>query len=251
MKLLMRSIKEVIIVEFKTFLREPIGVFFALLFPILLLLLFGTIFGSDPAMPGFKVIDFYVPALMSMIIGTVGLMGIPIAISSYREYGILKRYRVSPISLSTFLSAHIAVQFILSLVSSLLIVVVAELVFDIRFAGNPFLVALAFIVSTIPTFAIGFALGGIFSSVRTTQAVGSAIFFPMMFTSGMAMPRHLFPEWLQSVTEYLPFTRMVDLITGMWIGVPLIGQLISLEILIITAIIAFLFAKLTFKWSAE
>jgi hypothetical protein len=44
---------------------------------------------------------------------------------------------------------------------------------------------------------------------------------------------------------------MVDLITGMWIGVPLIGHLISLEILIITAIIAFLFAKLTFKWSAE
>ncbi len=78
MKLLMRSIKEVIIVEFKTFLREPIGVFFALLFPILLLLLFGMIFGSDPAMPGFKVIDFYVPALISMIIGTVGLMGIPI-----------------------------------------------------------------------------------------------------------------------------------------------------------------------------
>jgi len=44
---------------------------------------------------------------------------------------------------------------------------------------------------------------------------------------------------------------MVDLITGMWIGVPLIGQLISLEILIITAIIAFFLAKLTFKWSAE
>jgi len=244
---MMKSLRELIAVEFKLFLREPMAVFFSLLFPILLLLVLGTAFGSYPAMPGFRVIDLITAGVIAMVIGHLGLMGIPIAISEYREQGVLKRYRVSPLPLRNLVLSHVSVQFALLLIVSLLIVIVAELVFDIRFDGNLGLVVLAITISAFSMFTLGFAIVGIFSSPRTVQAVGSAIFFVMLFTSGAAIPRREFPAWLQKVTDYVPLTHVVELLQGLWIGEPLRAQWVALTVLLGIAIAAFLVARLTYQ----
>jgi ABC-2 type transport system permease protein len=247
----MRSIKELIIVEFKLFLREPVAVFFTLVFPLIPLLVFGAIFGKMQAMPGFRVIDVYVPALITMVMGFLGLMGIPIAISEYKEYGILKRYQASPLTLEKFLATHLTVQFTVFLVSSLEIVVVAALVFGIRFVflRNIALVALALLIGVTFLFTVGFALAGVCSSSRAAQTVGGVVFFSMLFTSGAAIPRREFPLWLQKATNYVPLTHVVDSLTALWVGGPLREQFVSLGILIMLTMLAFLFAKLTFSWS--
>ncbi|RME52917.1 MAG: ABC transporter permease, partial [Caldilineae bacterium] len=78
-------------VQFKLYMREPIAFFFALLFPVLLLLLFGAAFGDMPVGPtyqGQRFIDYYAPALLALIAGTVGLMSVPVKTASEREYKV-------------------------------------------------------------------------------------------------------------------------------------------------------------------
>ena len=70
--------------EMKLFVREPIGLFFTLLFPLLLLVIFGSIFGNDSTgmFGGFGSVDNSVPGYMGMIIGTLGLIGLPVSLAS-------------------------------------------------------------------------------------------------------------------------------------------------------------------------
>ncbi len=244
---LIKTTKELILVEFRLFLREPITVFFTVFFPFIPLLLFGTIFGDTPVKPGFRAIDFLVPATIAMVVGYLGLMWTPIAISEYREQGVLKRYKVSPLPLWNFFLAYITVQFALLLVVSLLLATVAKLIFDIRFGGNPGLITMGMIVSSISMSMMGFMVVGICSSPRMTQALGSVLFFAMLFMSGAAIPRMIFPAWLQEVTNYVPLTHVVDMLTGLWIGEPLRDQLVPLVVLFGIAVAAFLIAKLTYQ----
>src|SRR5512146_2652034 len=97
----MNSLLKMTQMEAKLFLREPVGAFFTLLFPLIMLFLFGTIYGSVPAMPGTatqKTIDMLIPALAAMVIGIAGLMSITITMATYRENGILRRLSTTPIS---------------------------------------------------------------------------------------------------------------------------------------------------------
>lgn len=93
----MKALWKMTLVEAKLFLREPVGVFFTLAFPLMVMLLFGTIFGGYPV-PGtdLKGIDLSAPAYTGMIIGTVGLIGLPTTLASYREQGVLRRLRATP-----------------------------------------------------------------------------------------------------------------------------------------------------------
>lgn len=244
----MRSTWELIRIETRLYLREPVAVFFTLVFPFLPLLIFGTLFGRIPAMPGFRVIDVYVPALISMIVAFLGLMGLPIALSEYREQGVLKRYRASPLSLGKVFAAHTAVQFALLLLVSAAVTWVADLVFGLRFAGNLALILAVIVLGTVSLFTVGFALVGLCNSSRTTQAVGSVLFFLMLFTSGAAIPRRQFPPWLKELTDWVPLSHLVDALTTVWVGDPLAGSLHSIAILVGIAAVAFPVAKKTFRW---
>lgn len=247
----MRATGHLIAVELRLFLREPVAVFFSLVFPFIPLLVIGSLFGRGPAMPGFRVIDVYVPALIAMVIAYLGLMSIPIALSQYREQGVLKRYRASPLSLTSVLVAHIAVQFSVLAVVSALMVLVAELAFGLRYAGHPALIVMTVAVGCASMFTLGFALVGAFSSPRATQAVGSVLFFVMLFTSGAAIPRRQFPPWLKDVTDYVPLSHLVDALTAAWVGESLSPHYDSLLLLLAIGVAAFFFACLTFTWSPE
>lgn len=244
----MKVMKELILTEARMFLREPVAVFFTLLFPFIPFLLFGTMYGHHEAMPGFRVIDFHVPAIVAMVIGYLGLMSIPIALSQYREEGVLKRFRASPLSLGRFLVAHIFVQLVLFVIVAAAVVIVGELVFDVRFAGSPALVALAGLLSILCMFTMGFALIGFFRGPRTAQAGSAFVFFLMLFTSGAAMPRRDFPPWLQEVTDLVPLAHVVDTVTTAWVGLPASDEVGSYVTLAVLTVVCFVVAKLTFRW---
>ena len=95
----MRAFTKYTWTEIKLFLREPIGAFFTLAFPLMMLFLFGTIYGNEPSpyFNGYGTVDVSVPAYTSMIISTAGIMSLTITMSAYREKGILRRLRATPL----------------------------------------------------------------------------------------------------------------------------------------------------------
>jgi ABC-2 type transport system permease protein len=206
-------------VEYKLFIREPFAVFFTLLFPVMLLLIFGVTYGNEPAFfYHFKVHDFLIPAMIATVTAYLGIMGIPIALTEYREMGVLRLYRVSPLRLRTFLLAHFIVEFTFLIASCILIAVVGISFFHISFSGNLPWLLVVIIASAILLFAVGFCIASIVRSSRSAQAIGASIFFPLLFLSGAAIPVGSMPEWLQRVSSYLPLTKLVDALTSAWLG---------------------------------
>ena len=245
----MKAFLQLFPIELKLFLREPVAIFFTLVFPFIPLLVFGTIFGNSDAMPGFRVIDIYVPAVLAMVIAYVGLMGIPIALSEYREQGVLKRFRVSPLRLSHLVTAHIGVQFLLLVVSGVLLTAVSRLLFNIKLVVDPVAIALTVLLCCVPIFTIGFAVVGLCKGPRTTLAAGGCVFFLMLFTSGSAIPRRQFPPWLREVTDYVPLSHVVDLMTGVWVNQPAPNQMTSILVLLGVSVAAFAVVILSFRWA--
>src|SRR5690349_6986990 len=95
-------------VEALLMLREPMATFFILLFPLLILFVFGSIFGNDP-FPGTDVgtVDVSIPGYMAMVIGTTAFMSIPVALATYREQGVLRRLRATPLKPAILLGGQL------------------------------------------------------------------------------------------------------------------------------------------------
>jgi ABC-2 type transport system permease protein len=202
------------------FLREPIGAFFTLVFPLMMLFLFGTIYGNDPSpyFNGYGTVDVSVPAYTAMIIGTTGIMSLSITMSAYREKGILRRLRATPLRPQIILVAQVVVIFMMTVAGMLLLILAGKLVYNLRFDGNPISVALAFILGSLSFFSLGFVLASVMPTARTAQVVGMVIFYPMLFLSGAGLPLEMLPDGVRKISDFLPLTHVVTLLRGLWIG---------------------------------
>jgi ABC-2 type transport system permease protein len=235
-------------VQFKLFLREPLAFFFTLIFPLLMLLLFGVVWGNDPSpfYGGYGYIDQAVPALTALIVGTVGFMSVPVATASAREHKILRRYRATPLRSSTYLAAEVSVYFLLALVSMFLLVVVGTLLFGLRFDGSWLAVLAGFTLSALAFVSAGYVIAGLAPTSRAAQVVGQLIFFPMMFLSGASIPLQIMPESVQNAAAWLPMTQMVKMLQGLWFGQGwnLTGLAVTLAVMVVGTLIAIP----TFRW---
>lgn len=220
----MRGLWKLFVMQLKLYLREPVAFFFSLAYPALLLLLFGFIYGNDPAPEfwgrNFGTVDASVPAYTGIIIGTVALMGIPIDTTSNRENGVLRRYRATPLRPVTYLLASVVVYLMVTLLGMAILIAVGKLIFGLRMVGSWFSVLAAILLSALAFFSAGYLIASLAPTARIAQTVGMVIFFPMMFLSGAGMPLQLLPETLRQVSKYLPLTYVVELIQGLWFGDP-------------------------------
>jgi ABC-2 type transport system permease protein len=246
----MKAFLKYTLTELKLFLREPVGAFFTLLFPLMMLFLFGSIYGNDPTpmFNGYGSVDVSVPAYTAMIIGTTGIMSITITISAYREKGILRRLRISPLRPLVILAGQVAVIFLMTVAGMLLLVISGKLVYHMRFDGDVFNVILAFALSSLSFFALGFVLASVLPNARTAQVVGMAIFYPMLFLSGAGLPREILPDAIREFSKFLPLTHVVTLLRGLWIGDSWSQHLSEVWVLLGLLLAGVLVSVKAFRW---
>ncbi|TET51926.1 MAG: ABC transporter permease, partial [Anaerolineales bacterium] len=189
----MRSLWKMTLTEMKLYLREPIAAFFTLAFPVMLLLIFGSIYGNEPValFGGRGTVDMSVPAYMAMIIGTVGMLSTSIHVSTSRELGILRRYRATPLRPWVVVVATIVVNFVMTFLGTVLLIVAAKAFYGLRFEGDALGVLAGFVLSALSFFSLGFVIAGLAPTARVAQVAGMIIFYPMMFLSGAAMPKEI------------------------------------------------------------
>ena len=247
----MRGLSTLCRVQAKLFVREPAAFFFTLVFPCLLMLLFGAIFGNQPMTQwGLSVgyVDMQVPALAAIIIGSVGLIGIPTATSAARETRVLRRYRATPVSPLTLISADVLVNFAMSVAGMTLLVLLGKLLFGLRFSGSWPLVIGVFTFSAFSFFALGYLVASLSPTARVAQTVGMAAFFPLMFLSGAAMPHQIMPERVLRIADDLPLTHVVSLLQTSWTGEPLAGRAPEMLWLLGIGVAGTVFSVKYFRW---
>ena len=236
--------------EMKLFLREPMAAFFTLIFPLMLLILFGSIYGNEPTafFGGQGSVDVSVPGDIALIIGTAGIMSLTITLSSYRERGILKRFSATPISPFTILGAHLVVLVLMIFLGIFFLVLFARIFFNLQFQGSVVSVLAAVMLSSAGIFSFGFLLAGVINNARTAQITAMAIFYPMIFLTGAGMPSEIFPESIKRIAQFLPLTHAVTLLRGLWIGKPWSMFLFEILYLVIMCAVCTFIASKVFKW---
>jgi ABC-2 type transport system permease protein len=234
----------------KLFLREPAAAFFTLLFPLMVLLIFGSIYGNEPTpfFGGYGSVDVSVPAYTAMIIGSSGLIGLTVAMSMYRERGILRRLKATPLRPPTILSANVIVSFLMTALGMLLLIVAGKMVYGLRFAGDPLSVIVAFTLSSLSFLALGFVLAGVTPTARTAQVLGMILFYPMLFLSGATVPLEVLPPKMQQYVSVLPMTHVVKLLRGMWIGESWSRHWTEVGVLTAILVIGIAISAKTFRW---
>jgi ABC-2 type transport system permease protein len=246
----MKSLMRMTWMEAKLFLREPVGAFFTLVFPLMFLFLFGSIYGNKPVpeFGGQGTIDISIPSYTAMIIATSGLMSITITLAAYREKGVLRRLRTTPVSPLIVLGAQVIVVFAMTCLGMLLLILAGKLVYHIRFQGNALSVLAGFVLSSLSFFALGFILAGIIPTARTAQIVGLVLLYPMLFLCGAGYPREFLPEAIRKVSAFLPLTYVVNLLRGLWVGET--WSLHATDAIVLAAILAagVLISVKTFRW---
>jgi ABC-2 type transport system permease protein len=246
----MKSMLKMTWMEAKLFLREPVGAFFTLIFPLMMLFIFGTIYGNQPPQTsgGQGAIDSLIPAFTAMIIGITGLMPITITMATYRENGVLRRLRTTPVSPLVVMVAQVVVVFIMTSLGMLLLVTAGNLVYHVQFEGNAFSLLGGFILASLSFFGLGFILAGTMPSARMAQIIGMVLMYPMLILSGAAWPRELMSANIQQVSAFVPLTYVVNLLRGLWTGHPWGAHLLDVGVLAGMLLLGIIVSVKTFRW---
>lgn len=205
--------------EFILYLREPSAFFFTLIFPLLMLLLFASMWGNDPFPEQiFGYVDFSVPAFMGLVMVTSFIMSFTTSMAAYREKGILKRFRAAPVAPVSILAGHLSAIFAVTVAGVILLLLAGILFYDLKFWGNLFEFIFVFLLSSAGVAAMGFIPASLAPTARSGAVIANILYFPMIFLSGAALPWFMLPDFLKNFSLIFPLTHAIKLMQEVWLG---------------------------------
>ncbi|MBF0794688.1 ABC transporter permease [Mammaliicoccus lentus] len=210
-------------IELRSLLREPVSIFFMIVLPIILTIVFGGAFGDEATKYGKHVlgIDAVVPVNIVFLLANAGLMGIPITVLELREQGVLKRYSTYPVNLRTYFISLVFTFSLISVLSTLLFLSLSIVVYHASIYMNfiDLLIFMFIYVMIIYIFySIGFLVALFIKSARTANLVSSGFFMAMLFTSGVVLPLDSLPSYVQVVAKIFPMSHSIEVMQMIWIG---------------------------------
>lgn len=206
--------------ELRLFTRDFFSFFFTLVFPVLMLLLFGGIFGNTPIYDGadVRMMDISVPAYSVMVIGVTGLMSLPLTLAGYKEKKIYKRFDATPVGKKSIMLAQVLVNLTMTLIGISILLIAGKLLYQIQIRGAFLSICVSMLFSIAALFSMGFLFTAIGRDLKSTTLLCYLFYFIMLFLSGATMPDMLFPNTIKKISVLLPMTHAVDLMQGVFAG---------------------------------
>lgn len=207
--------------ETKIFLREPLGAFGSIFLPVIVFVAAGRLLGGKLTATSVDVtkwVQVGLPVFVSIFIALNGVLSLVTIISIYREGGILRRLRATPLRPQTILTAHVLVKLALTVVTMALMVAAGKRYYPVNIDVPIFGFALALLISTWSILSIGFLIASIVPTARFAQPIGAVLLYPMLALSGLFVPLDSLPPALHVAARVLPLTYAVSLLQGIWKG---------------------------------
>jgi ABC-2 type transport system permease protein len=242
----MTAFRALLVTEGKLLFRDPVTWLAAVVLPSVMLLVFGGVFTQQPdaTADGRRLIDVFVPSLIVITVGTLGIQTLPIRLATYREKGVLRRFGTTPLDPAYVLAAQLVLYAAVSVVALALLVAVARVVDDVPLPRDPVGYLAAYALGMTSMFAIGLIIAAVAPSARAATAVAIPLFFAVMFLGGVYMPRALLPEIVQRIGEVTP--PGVQGLTDAWLGTA--PQLGPLAVLALVTVAVGAVATRVFRW---
>ncbi len=249
--MMLRGLWKLTWIEIKIFLREPLGAFGTIGFPVLVFLVLGRVAGRGLAPSSFAATGFIrmgLPVLASVLIAVSSVLSLVTIISIYREGGILKRLRATPLRPQTILTAHVIVKLMLTAGTLALMVLAGKRYYPVGFHVPFFSFTIALLISTWSILSIGFLIASIVPTARFAQPIGAVILYPMIAVSGLFVPVESLPPALRAVARVVPLTYTVSLLEGIWKGDAWSAHVGDVAALAVVFVVCTALSAKVFRW---
>ena len=199
-------------------MREPLGAIGTIVIPVVVFLLMGRGMGRATSPQAGLFLRSGLPVLVSILIATSAVLSLVTIISIYREGGILKRLRATPLRPQTILTAHVLVKLLLTAITLTLMVLAGRRYYPVGVEVPIVSFTLALLVSTLAILSMGFVIASVVPTARFAQPIGAVLFYPMIALSGLFTPVEALPQGLRLLARLLPMTYVVSLLQGILAG---------------------------------
>jgi ABC-2 type transport system permease protein len=163
-------------------------------------------------------IPFNAAILAAVLIAISAVQSLVAIISIYREGGILKRLRATPLSPVTIMGAQVAVKLGFTVISLALLMLAGRRLFPGVMQVNVFSFTVAVLLSTLSILSLGFVIASLVPTARFAQPISAAVLYPMLALSGLFFPVDRLPRAFEALAFVLPTTHAVALLEGVWDG---------------------------------
>jgi len=234
-------------VRMRLALRNRAFIFFSLVFPMIFLFLFLGLFarGNTLAVP-------YMLAHVLALTVMGSFWGLSVQLVTFREQGILRRFRLSPVSAGAMLASSILSNYIMTLPTVAIEFALARWMFHMSGWGN-LLGVLILVTLGITTFAtFGLIIASVTNTMQETQLINQLLWWAFLLLSGATIPLPLLPGWLQNIAVFIPATYLVSGFQTVMIGRGGIGAIgAEIAALAISTGVAFVISQQLFRWEPE
>ena len=247
----MRGLLTLTWLEIKIFVREPLGVIGTVGIPVLMFVVLGRMFGRPSGLtprgaPDLMTTDL--PVLAAILIALSAVLSLITIIAIYREGGILKRLRATPLRSHTILIAHVIVKLLFTAVTLVAMLLAGRRYYPANIDAPFISFALALLFSTFSIISIGFLIASVVPTARFAQPVGTLILYPMLGVSGLFIPISALPPPAQALARIAPLTYVVSLLRGIWRGegwAAHVGDVVALSLIFL---ICTVISARVFRW---
>ncbi len=238
-------------IEAKVFAREPLGLLGSLLMPVILFVVFGRTVGVAPpeAMDDMAAAaPFNVAIFAALLIALGAVQSLVAIISIYREGGILKRLRATPLSPVTILGSHVLVKLAFTVASLGLLVLAGRRVFPGALDVNMLAFAGALLLGTLGILSLGFVVASLVPTARFAQPISAVVLYPMVAVSGLFFPVADLPSALRVAAYAMPTTHAVALLQAVWAGASAARVIPHAGALLLIMVVCSAVSSRVFRW---
>lgn len=142
------------------------------------------------------------PIIVAMGIALFSLSGLSQLFASYREKGVLRRMRTTPVKPAVMLGAQLLMATILSVVTMVVILAIGQIAFDVNLPRQVPAYLISYLLLALALFAIGLLDAAVAPSSKSASAIGSLVFFPLAFFAGLWLPGASMSDVLRTISHW-------------------------------------------------
>ncbi len=178
--------------------RNRLALVYGYLIPVLFLFAFAALFRESPRLTR--------EMGQLLTIGTLGgaCFGMPTGLVSERERGVWRRYRLLPASTAGLVVSTMVARFAIVASSAVLQIAVAWLAFRTPLPRHPWQGAVAFVAVAFALEGLGLVIAALADTVPAVQALGQAVFLPVIIIGGVGVPLATLPAWARTSPASCP-----------------------------------------------
>ena len=228
-------------------MRNRAFFFFSLVMP--LIFLFGAaIFLRRDAIA-------WIPYVLGAVLTTTvmgSFWGLSVQLVSFREQGILRRFRLAPVGAGPILASSIVSNYFMALPVVVFEFLVCRWAFHMHTWGNLWAVLLLVTVGSATFSALGLIVASVTNTMQETQMINNLLWMGFLFLTGATVPLAVFPMWLQRIALFIPgqylATGLESATTSMATGKEVLEDVTAL---CLGFFVAFEISRRLFRWEPE